>query len=86
MRLIYFLLIGLCAGWLAGKLTKGRGFGWLGNLIIGVVGAIVGGLLFGLVGFTATSLLAELIMATVGAVVLLALLQYAQKSPKRRRR
>src|SRR5687767_13563636 len=49
--LVVFLLIGLAAGWLAGWLTKGRGFGWVGNLVIGVLGALVGGFLFRLLGF-----------------------------------
>jgi len=75
MRLITFLLVGLCAGWLAGKFTKGKGFGLAGNIIVGVVGAIVGGFLFGILGFAANSLLAEIITATVGAVVLLAILR-----------
>ena len=48
--LIYFLLIGMAAGWLAGKLMEGRSFGLLGNLVVGVIGAILGGFLFRLVG------------------------------------
>ena len=79
MQVIWFLLIGLCAGWLAGQYTKGRGFGLEGNLVIGVIGAVVGGFLFGLIGFKSTTLLSDLIAATVGAVVLLAVLQYAMK-------
>ena len=79
MRFIWFLLIGLCAGWLAGQFMKGRGFGLGGNLIIGVIGAVVGGFIFGLLGFQTNSLLGELITATVGAVALLAVLQYATK-------
>jgi uncharacterized membrane protein YeaQ/YmgE (transglycosylase-associated protein family) len=79
MRFIWFLLIGLCAGWLAGQFMKGRGFGLGDNLIIGVIGAVVGGFIFGLLGFRTTGLLGELITATVGAVVLLAVLQYATK-------
>ena len=57
--LIYFLLIGLAAGWLAGKLMKGHGFGILGNLMIGVIGSILGGFLFGLLGLQAVGLLGE---------------------------
>jgi uncharacterized membrane protein YeaQ/YmgE (transglycosylase-associated protein family) len=79
MPFIWFLLIGLCAGWLAGHYTKGRGFGLAGNLIIGVAGAVVGGFLLELLRFTTNGLLAKLITATVGAVVLLAVLQYATK-------
>jgi uncharacterized membrane protein YeaQ/YmgE (transglycosylase-associated protein family) len=75
MDLVWFLLIGLCAGWLAGQLTKGGGFGLAGDLIVGVIGAILGGFLFRLVGLAATGLLGQLIMAVVGAVVLLFLLR-----------
>jgi uncharacterized membrane protein YeaQ/YmgE (transglycosylase-associated protein family) len=71
---LYFALIGLCAGWLAGQLTQGGGFGIWGNLIIGVIGAILGGWLFALLGFGATNLLGQLVTATVGAIVLLFIL------------
>ncbi|MDY0165579.1 MAG: GlsB/YeaQ/YmgE family stress response membrane protein [Thermoguttaceae bacterium] len=75
LELIYFLLIGLAAGWLAGQFMKGRGFGLVGNLVVGVIGAVLGGFLFRLVGLAATGLLGSLICATVGAIVLLFLLQ-----------
>ena len=75
LDLIYFLLIGLAAGWLAGKIMKGRGFGILGNLVIGVIGAILGGFVFRLVGLLPTGLLGSLIAATAGAVLLLFVLQ-----------
>ncbi|HEY7089489.1 MAG TPA: GlsB/YeaQ/YmgE family stress response membrane protein [Tepidisphaeraceae bacterium] len=75
MDIIWFLLIGLCAGWLAGQLTKGGSFGIVGNLIIGVIGAILGGFLFGLLGLGPTNILGKLIAATVGAILLLALLR-----------
>jgi uncharacterized membrane protein YeaQ/YmgE (transglycosylase-associated protein family) len=73
--LIYFLLIGLAAGWLAGKIMKGYSFGIVGNLVIGVIGAVLGGFLFRLVGLLTVGLIGNLISATVGAVVLLFLLQ-----------
>lgn len=73
--LIYFLLIGLAAGWLAGQFMKGHSFGLVGTLIVGVVGAILGGFLFRLVGLFPTGLLGSLIAATFGSVVLLFLLQ-----------
>lgn len=75
LDLIYFLLIGLAAGWLAGKIMKGRSFGIVHNLVIGVIGAILGGFLFRLVGLLPTGLLGSLISATFGAVLLLFLLQ-----------
>ena len=73
--LIYFLLIGLAAGWLAGKVMKGQNFSLFGTLLVGVIGAVLGGFLFRIVGFAAIGLLGRLISATVGAVVLLFLLQ-----------
>ncbi len=75
MDLVYFLLIGLVAGWLAAKFMEGRSFGLLKNLAIGVVGAVLGGFLFRLAGLATTSLLGSLVSATVGAVVLLLLLR-----------
>jgi uncharacterized membrane protein YeaQ/YmgE (transglycosylase-associated protein family) len=69
--LIASLFIGALAGWLAGKITQGRGFGALGNILIGIVGAGVGGFLFGLLGITTYNLVGTILMATVGAIVLL---------------
>ena len=71
MYIVWFLLIGLLAGWLAGRLTKGRGFGLAGDLIVGVIGALLGGFIFALLGLAAVSLLGALVTATVGAIVLL---------------
>jgi uncharacterized membrane protein YeaQ/YmgE (transglycosylase-associated protein family) len=71
MSLIYFLLIGIVAGWLAGKIMKGRGFGILGNMAVGVIGAFVGGFLLRLLGFSAYGLIGSLITATIGAIVLI---------------
>jgi uncharacterized membrane protein YeaQ/YmgE (transglycosylase-associated protein family) len=71
MDLIWFLIIGAIAGWLAGTIMKGSGFGILGNIIVGVLGAIVGGFLLELIGFSAYGLIAKLITALIGAVVLL---------------
>ncbi len=73
---LYFLVIGLAAGWLAGQFMKGASFGLVGNLLVGVVGAVFGGFLFRLVGFTAYGLIADLIVATVGAVAFLYLLRF----------
>lgn len=72
MHIVWFLLIGLAAGWLAGQIMKGGGYGLVGDLIVGVIGAILGGFLFGLLGFSTNSLIRSLITATVGAIVLIA--------------
>ncbi len=81
MSLLWFLLIGLAAGWLAGQIMKGGGFGLVGDLIVGVIGALVGGFLFALLGLQAGGLLGSLVMATVGAVVLIWLLRLVKKAP-----
>ncbi len=72
--LIWFLLIGLAAGWLAGQLTRGRDFGAVNNMIVGVLGAILGGFLFRVVGLGPTNIIGSVISATVGAVLVLALM------------
>jgi uncharacterized membrane protein YeaQ/YmgE (transglycosylase-associated protein family) len=80
MSFVYFLLIGLCAGWLAGQLMKGGGFGIVGDLVIGVIGALVGGWLFGMLGLSVGGgLIGALITATVGAVVLLLLIRLVKR-------
>ena len=79
-NLIWFLIIGLVAGWLAGKIMKGKGFGLIGDLIIGVIGSVIGGWLFGLLGLSASGLIGSLITALVGAIVLLYLIRLIKKA------
>lgn len=72
MEIILFLIIGGIAGWLAGELVKGHGFGLVVNIVVGIVGSVVGGLLLGLLGLSADgNLLGQLVTATLGASVLL---------------
>ncbi len=74
--LLVLALIGIAAGWLAGKIMKGRGFGLIGDLIVGVVGSFLGGWLFGLLHISVGSGLVSLfITALVGALVLLYVLR-----------
>ena len=80
MHIFWFLLIGLAAGWLAGQIMKGGGFGLMGDLVVGVIGALLGGLLFDLFGLHAIGLLGNLVMATVGAIVLIALLRVGKRA------
>ncbi|MBZ0335147.1 MAG: GlsB/YeaQ/YmgE family stress response membrane protein [Marinobacter sp.] len=72
MSLIWFLIIGGLAGWLAGLIMKGKGFGVLANIGIGIVGSVIGGVVFGLLGLAVKSMVGELVTATAGAVLLLA--------------
>lgn len=79
MNIVLFLLIGLAAGYLAGRIMKGRDFGLAGNLIVGCVGALIGGYLFSLVGIHATGLVGSLITALAGAVLFLYLLRFVRE-------
>jgi uncharacterized membrane protein YeaQ/YmgE (transglycosylase-associated protein family) len=79
VHIILFLLIGIAAGWLAGQLVKGRGFGLVENLIIGVIGALIGGFVFGALNVNVGGLLGQLIAATVGAIILLYLLKLIRR-------
>ena len=69
--MLWFLIIGIIAGWLAGNIMKGGGFGLIGDLVVGVVGAFIGGAAYSFLGFSAYGTIGEIIMATVGAVILL---------------
>lgn len=81
MSLIYFILVGICAGWLAGVIMKGGGFGLIGDLLVGVIGALLGGFLFGQMGVaTGGGLLGSIIVATIGAIVLIFLLRLIKKA------
>ena len=79
MGLIWSLIIGGIAGWLAGLIMKGEGYGVLVTILLGIVGGLVGGLVFGLLGIAATNLIGQLICATVGAVLLIALARRLRK-------
>ena len=72
MSIILWIVVGIIAGWLAGKIMKGKGFGLIGDLIVGVVGAFLGGWLFGLLHISVMGgIIGSLITALVGALVLL---------------
>lgn len=71
MSFIWFIIIGILSGFVAGKLMRGGGFGIVVNLIVGIIGGVLGGWLFGLVGITAGGLIGSLITSVVGAIFLL---------------
>jgi uncharacterized membrane protein YeaQ/YmgE (transglycosylase-associated protein family) len=77
--LLIFLLIGAIAGWLAGVIVKGYGYGLVGNIAVGVVGSFIGGWLFNRFGVVHGGYLGALIGATAGAVVLLFLIRLARR-------
>lgn len=68
--MIWAILIGAAAGFLAGQILRGEGYGAIGNIFLGILGGVVGDFLFGLAGFHTTGLIGELIAATVGAILL----------------
>ena len=81
MEFIWFILIGLVAGWLAGQLMKGGGFGIIGDIVVGVVGALLGGFLFGSFGVSlGGGLLGAIIVATIGAIVLIFVLRLIKRA------
>lgn len=80
MNLLWFILIGLCAGWLAGQLVKGGGFGVVGDIIVGVIGALLGGFIFGSLGLGGGGVLGSLVVATIGAVILLFLIRLIKRA------
>jgi uncharacterized membrane protein YeaQ/YmgE (transglycosylase-associated protein family) len=70
--IIWWILIGLIAGWLAGTIARGRGFGCITDVILGLVGAVIGGWIFSRLGIATFGFLGSLAAATVGAVLLVA--------------
>jgi len=80
MGFLWFILIGAAAGWLAGQLFKG-GFGLVGDIIVGVIGAFIGAWLFGVLKIApASGLIGSLIVATIGAIVLLSVLRLFKRA------
>lgn len=76
MYIIWQILIGIIAGWLAGQIMRGRGFGLLIDLFVGIIGSVLGGFVFGLLGLYSASLLGSLVTATAGAVLLLYIVRH----------
>jgi uncharacterized membrane protein YeaQ/YmgE (transglycosylase-associated protein family) len=75
MSVLWQVAIGILAGWLAGKIMRGRGFGLLGDLVVGVVGSLIGGFVFSLLGLASYGLIGSIVVATVGAMLLLYLIR-----------
>lgn len=75
MDFLWFLLIGLVAGWLASQIMDSGGYGIVGDIVVGIVGSLIGGLLFRFLGITAYGTLGAIVMAVIGAIVLIAALR-----------
>ena len=67
MNFIWYILIGIIAGYVAGKITRGGGF----NLVLGIIGGVLGGWVFSLLGLAATGIIGSLITSVVGAILFL---------------
>jgi len=79
-QILVFIVIGGVAGWLAGLILKGGGFGIIGNIIVGVIGAVLGGWLFGVLGISlGGEWIGPIVTATVGAVILLFVIGLVKK-------
>ncbi|MGC9128793.1 MAG: GlsB/YeaQ/YmgE family stress response membrane protein [Acidithiobacillus sp.] len=81
--LIVFLLIGAVAGWLAGLLVRGRGFGLIGDIVVGIIGAFIGGFLLtalGLAGLFGAGIIGAIVVAFIGAAVLLFIIKLIKKA------
>ncbi len=79
MHIVILLLIGLIAGWLAGVIWKGKGFGLIGNLAVGVIGSFIGGFMIRFLGFIPQGMIASIITAVIGALVLLWIINQIKK-------
>jgi uncharacterized membrane protein YeaQ/YmgE (transglycosylase-associated protein family) len=81
MEFIWFIVIGLVAGWLAGLLVKGGGFGVIGDIVVGVIGALLGGFIFSSLGASlGGGLIGSIIVATIGAVILIFVLRLIKRA------
>jgi uncharacterized membrane protein YeaQ/YmgE (transglycosylase-associated protein family) len=79
--MLYWIIVGLIAGWLAGKLMSGGGYGIIADTILGMLGAIVGGWVFRSLGvFPEGGLIASILVALVGAVILVAVTRLLRRA------
>lgn len=76
MGIIWALIAGGIAGWLAGKVTKGSGFGAVKNIVLGIIGGFVGGFALGLLQLSPTGFIGDIVAATTGAVLFIFCLRY----------
>ena len=78
--LIWAVIVGLIAGWLAGIVMKGGGYGTLMDIVLGIAGGVIGGFVFGLLGLSASGLIGSIIVSFVGAVILIWLVRQLKKA------
>ena len=78
--IISWLVIGAIAGWLAGQVVKGGGFGLVGDIIVGIIGSVLGGWLFGTYVVGTGGILGAIIASTIGAIILLFILRLIKRA------
>lgn len=79
--ILIWILVGAIAGWLAGLVVRGFGFGLFGNIVVGILGAILGGWLFGAAGVAiGAGILNTIITAFIGAVILLLIVRVLKRA------
>ena len=84
MQLLKFLAVGLAAGWIMGKIRRGRGYGLVGNLVIGAIGSLIGWFLMGFLKVNTSNLFAQIAMAVMGAATFFLLMSLLKR--KRRKK
>jgi uncharacterized membrane protein YeaQ/YmgE (transglycosylase-associated protein family) len=77
--LIIFLLIGAVAGWLAGVVVRGGGFGLVGDIVVGILGAFIAGLLLPRLGLGLNGIVGEIVFAAIGAIILLIVIRLIKR-------
>ncbi len=82
MDFVWFIVVGVAAGFTAGLLMKGKGFGFVGNLVVGIVGGVIGGGILKLLGLRVAGLVGQLVAAVIGAVALLAVINFLSGKKK----
>ena len=78
--LLVFLIVGAVAGWLAGVIVKGHGFGLVGNIVVGIVGAFIAGWLLPGLGLPLSGIVGSIIYALIGAVILLVIIGFIKRA------
>lgn len=80
MSLLWLLIVGLIAGWLAGIIMKGSGYGIVGDMVIGIIGALIGGHVLGWLGIATYGLIGSICSAVVGAILLILLIRVIKRA------
>ena len=80
MQIFIWLIAGIVAGWLAGLVVRGEGFGLIGDLVIGLLGGVIGGFLASMLGIQATNLLGQILVAALGGVILVTIVRILRRA------